>query len=82
MFSDANAFENVKVGDLVGRKGHIAMFIGISEGKYYIAEALNANQFDLHVYSYTKDELIASEFEYFVDLELYYQNDGNLSNMW
>ena len=81
-FTDKDAFENVKVGDLVGRKGHIAMLIGIEDGKYYIGEALDRGEYDMHVYSYTKEELISSELTYFVYLDNYYKSDGNLTNMW
>ena len=81
-FTDNNAFEKVKVGDLVGRKGHIGMLIGIEDGKYYIGEALDKGEYDMHVYSYTKEELIASHYTYFVYLDNYYKSDGNLTNMW
>ena len=81
-FTDTDAFEKVKVGDLVGRQGHIAMLIGIEDNKYYIGEALDRGEYDMHVYSYTKEELLASELKYFVYLDNYYNDDGNLSNMW
>ena len=81
-FTSDGAFENVKVGDLVGRKGHIAMLIGREGNKYYVGEALDAGDYDMHVYSYTKEELIASHFEYFVYLDKFYKNDGNLTDMW
>ena len=81
-FTDQGAFESVKVGDLVGRKGHIAMLIGIEDNKYYIGEALDRGEYDMHVYSYTKEELINSELTYFVYLDDYYKSDGNISNMW
>ena len=81
-FTDNNAFESVKVGDLVGRKGHIAILIGKDENKYYLAEALDKGEYDMHVYSYTKEELLASELQYFVYLDDYYKHDGNLANMW
>lgn len=81
-FNSDGAFENVKVGDLIGRKGHIAMLIGMEDNKYYVGEALDAGEYDMHVYSYSKEELIASHFEYFVYLDKFYKNDGNLTNMW
>ncbi|MCR4581526.1 MAG: hypothetical protein K5666_03340 [Bacilli bacterium] len=81
-FNDPNAFNNVKVGDLIGRQGHIAMLIGYDGNKYYVAEALDAGEYDMHVYSYTKDELINSQFKYFVDLDNFYKQDGKLNNMW
>ena len=82
LFTDNDSFNNVKVGDLVGRQGHIAMLIGIKDGKYYIGEALDAGEYDMHVYSYTKDELIKSHFKYFVYLDDYYKEDGILTDIW
>ena len=58
------------------------MLIGIEDNKYYIGEALDRGEYDMHVYSYTKEELLASELKYFVYLDNYYNDDGNLSNMW
>ena len=58
------------------------MLIGIEDGKYYIGEALDKGEYDMHVYSYTKEELIASHYTYFVYLDNYYKSDGNLTNMW
>ena len=81
-FTDNRAFEKVKVGDLIGRNGHIGMIIGKDDSKYYVGEALDKGEFDLHVYAYTKDELINSEFKYFVYMDSFYTDDGNLTNMW
>ena len=81
-FTSEGAFENVKVGDLVGRKGHIAMLIGMDGNKYYIGEALDRGEYDMHVYSYTKEELLKTDLQYFVYLDKFYKNDGNLTNMW
>ena len=81
-FSDEGAFDNVKVGDLVGRQGHIAMLIGYDGNKYYIGEALDAGEYDMHVYSYTKEELIKTNLEYFIYMDDFYKNDGNITNMW
>ena len=81
-FTDPNAFENVKVGDLIGRQGHIAMLIGYDGNKYYVGEALDRGEYDMHVYSYTKEELMNTDLQYFVYLDDFYKKDGNLINMW
>jgi len=81
-FTEPSAFDNVKVGDLVGRQGHIAMLIGIEDNKYYIGEALDRGEYDMHVYSYTKEELMNTELEYFVYMDDFYKQDGNITNMW
>ena len=81
-FTDAGAFENVKVGDLIGRQGHIAMLIGYDGTKYYVGEALDRGEYDMHVYSYTKEELMNTDLQYFVYLDGFYKKDGNITNMW
>ena len=58
------------------------MLIGMDGDKYYIGEALDSGQYDMHVYSYTKEELINSHFTYFVYLDKFYKKDGNITNMW
>lgn len=69
----------VRVGDLLSRDGHIGMLIGIDNDNFYIAESLND---DLHVLTYDNQELLDSNWVYFIDLDSLYNNDGNLTNMW
>ena len=78
-FTDDYAFEKVKVGDLVGKNGHVGILVGINDNKYYIAESLD---YDLHMLVYSKDELKNSELKFFVLMDDYYKEDGILTNFW
>ena len=70
---------NIKVGDLLSCDGHVGMLIGMDNSKYYIAEALD---YDLHVLSMTKKDLLNSLWTYFINLDELYINDGKINNMW
>lgn len=74
--------DKYKVGDLIGRQGHIGIIIGIENNDIYIAEALDAGNFDLHVQVTTKDKILKSDWKYLILLDDFYKTDGNLSNMW
>ena len=71
--------KNFKVGDLLSRDGHIGILIGMTDDKYYVAEALD---YDLHVNTYNIDELHNSDWQYIILLDNLYKNDGKLTNMW
>ena len=71
--------EKVKVGDLIGFDGHIAMIIGISKNKIYIGESYETG---LRVRTFTKNELIESEFTDIILMDDYYKEEGNYTNMW
>ena len=71
-----------KVGDLIGRQGHIGIIIGIKDNNIYIAEALDAGNFDLHVQETTKEKILKSDWKYMILLDDFYKQDGNLTNMW
>lgn len=68
----------VKVGDLIGRYGHIGIIIGIDDEYIYIAEALDD---DLHILS-VKPENISRNWTYIGLMDKVYKEDGNLTNMW
>ena len=71
---------NIKVGDLIGRDGHIGIIIGIDEEKVYIAESYIPS---LKVREFTYQELIDTyEFDYVMLMDEVYQNDGKLTKMW
>ena len=71
---------DIKVGDLIGRDGHIAIIIGIDEEKVYIAESYIPS---LKVREFTYQELVDSyEFKYVMLMDSVYKKDGNLKNMW
>ena len=69
----------VKPGDLIGRYGHIGIIIGIEDSTFYIAESLD---YDLHVLTMTRDEIIESDWLYIELMDDYYKKDGNLKEMW
>ena len=71
--------KKVKVGDLISRYGHIGIIIGIENNNYYVAEALD---YDLHVKTFTEEELIKSDWLYIQLMDEYYKKDGNLTTMW
>ncbi len=73
--------DKLKVGDLVGFDGHIAIIIGMDEDNIYIGEAYWEG--DLHVTIQTYREFIEdSDWEYVMYMDSYYQSDGQLSDMW
>ncbi|MDD5791540.1 MAG: hypothetical protein PUD22_03035 [Erysipelotrichaceae bacterium] len=73
------SIEDVKVGDFISRYGHIGILIGKDDENYYVAEALDT---DLHVLTYDKEGLVNSSWEYFIDMDEYYGEDGMLTDMW
>ena len=79
MFTDDNVWNEIKVGDLVGRNGHVGIIVGIKDDKYYIAEALD---YDLHILEYSKNDLINSQLKFFVLMDDYYIENGNLTSFW
>lgn len=78
-FTNDDVWKEIKVGDLVGRNGHVGILIGLKDDKYYIAEALD---YDLHILVYTKEDLMKSELKFFVLMDDYYKEDGVLNNYW
>ncbi len=78
-FDNQDVWNEVKVGDLVGRNGHVGILIGIKDDKYYIAESLD---YDMHILEYTKENLVNSELKFFILMDDYYKENGNLSNYW
>lgn len=75
------SLDEVKVGDLFGEEGHIAILLGIKDGKYYIGES-NLG-IDIRIRISTKQELIDSAFYAWIDMEDFYNHqDGNLTNYW
>lgn len=67
-----------KVGDLISKNGHTGIIIGIDGDIIYIAESLDNN---LHVLVQNKKDL-RKKWKYIIDMDEFYQIDGNLSNMW
>ena len=74
----------IKVGDLLHSYkagGHIAIIVGIDEDYYYVAQALWYDERGVIITKETKETLL-SEFPHVVLMDSYYENDGNLTNMW
>ena len=77
---DSTIKDKIKVGDLIGRDGHIAIIIGKDSNKLYIAESYIPS---LKVREFTYDEIqYTEEFDYVMLMDTYYLNDGKLTNMW
>ena len=72
----------IKAGDLIGTNGHIAMVGGIKDGIIYVAES--TTYYDgVVIYPYTYSELLASPYlTYVINMDDYYQNDGNYTAYW
>ena len=71
-----------KVGDYIGRNGHAAIIIGISEDTIYTAECLPAK---LKAYAYGRYEGIVNDnnLTFTIDMDNVYPNgEGNYTNMW
>ena len=72
----------VKVGDLIGWDGHIAIIGAMSDTNIYVTESLIPGVImDEYDYSspYSK---FYSRYDYIIDMSNNYKGDGNLKNMW
>ena len=78
-FTNDDVWNEIKVGDLVGKNGHVGILVGINDNKYYIAESLD---YDLHILEYTKKELLDSYLKFFILMDDYYKEEGNLTTYW
>lgn len=73
---------SVKVGDLIGWDGHIAIIGAMSDTKIYVTESLLPGVImDEYDYSspYSK---FYSRYDYIIDMSNVYKEDGNLENMF
>ncbi|MCM1052383.1 MAG: C40 family peptidase [Ruminococcus sp.] len=79
--------DSLKVGDLLsGPKlngGHIAILVGINDGKYYVAESLwgVGGTFGVVLKTYNKNNMY-SYFKWQIDMDNFYQNEGEYNNYW
>ncbi len=74
----------IKVGDLLHSYkagGHIAIIVGIDSNYYYVAQALWYDERGVIITKETKESLL-SEFPHVILMDSYYNDDGNLTNMW
>lgn len=78
-----NIKSDIKVGDLIGFNGHIAMIIGIQSNKYYIVESYtDKGKNSLHIDEYSYKDLLNSKFKYVMLMDSYYKDNGKFNNMW
>lgn len=69
-----------KVGDLIGRDGHIALIAGIDDEKIYIAESLVGG---VVIKEFTKNgSELYKLYSYINTMDEIYKGEGNYTNMW
>ena len=72
----------VKVGDLIGWDGHIAIIAAMSDTNIYVTESLLPGVI-LDEYDYSSPySRFYSRYDYIIDMSNNYKGDGNLKNMW
>jgi len=71
----------VKVGDLIGRDGHIAMIAGMDEKNVYVAESL-ASGVVIETFERYKGIVDCNLYGYILLMDSVYKEDGKLTNMW
>lgn len=69
-----------KVGDLIGRDGHIALIAGIDDENIYIAESLVGG---VVIKGFSKNGTELYKLYGFINnMDEYYKEEGNYTNMW
>lgn len=72
----------VKVGDLIGLNGHMAILAGWDDNNYYIAESLN-NTGGVVITTVARNKLVHNSiYKYIILMDEVYKSDGNYTNMW
>lgn len=72
----------VKVGDLIGLNGHMAILAGWDDTNYYIAESLNTTR-GVVMTVVPKSKLVNNSiYKYIILMDSVYKEDGNYTNMW
>lgn len=72
----------VKVGDLIGLDGHMAILAGWDNQNYYIAESLNTTG-GVVMTTVARTKLVNNSiYRYIILMDEVYKTDGNLTNMW
>ena len=72
----------VKVGDLIGNNGHMAIIAGMDDNNYYIAESLNTTA-GVVITTMAKSKLPSSTlYQHIILMDSVYKKDGNYTNMW
>ena len=72
----------VKIGDLIGNNGHMAIIAGWDKNNYYIAESLDTTK-GVVMTVVPKNKLVKNSiYKYIILMDQVYQEDGNLTEMW
>ena len=72
----------VKVGDLIGNNGHMAIIAGWDENNYYIAESLDTTK-GVVMTSVPREKLVSNSiYKYIILMDDVYKEKGNLTEMW
>lgn len=72
----------VKVGDLIGNNGHMAIIAGRDDKNYYIAESLDTTK-GVVMTTVPRNKLVSNSiYKYVILMDKVYKNDGNLTEMW
>ena len=71
----------VKVGDLIGRDGHIAIIVGLDENNIYIAESLAAGV-NVETFERYRGVVDSNLYGYIMLMDSVYNEDGKLTTMW
>ena len=72
----------VKVGDLIGNNGHMAIIAGWDDKNYYIAESLDTTK-GVVMTTVPRNKLVGkSIYKYIILMDNVYKEDGNLTTMW
>ena len=71
----------VKVGDLIGSNGHIAIIAGWDENNIYIAESLNTTG-GVVMTTVKRSELTRSIYKHIILMDDFYKNNDNYTDMW
>lgn len=72
----------VKVGDLIGNNGHMAIIAGWDNNNYYIAESLDTTK-GVVMTTVPRNKLVKNSiYKYIILMDEVYKEDGNLTTMW
>lgn len=71
----------IKVGDLIGEDGHIALIIGMTDEHIYIAESLGRGV-RVSVLTWRYGLFNAGIYDYVMLMDSYYGEDGDLTDFW
>ena len=74
--------DRIKIGDLIGNNGHMAIIAGRDNDYYYIAESLDTTK-GVVMSTVPKNQLVSNSiYRYVILMDNVYKHDGNLTEMW